>query len=402
MKKTIIASESDYSEEEKREIIENYLEGYNERLKKKPDYGKDIGKRIETALKRFNEKTGLGIDKTRLAKLLSLSQSKITSMINGNRPPKIDQLIDLAKLLHVSTDYLLGIEDYTSDLDNNKEETRITGLSQLSISNLIKYNNSKDDSFEMDSLFRNYNINFTIIIRNEPRNKAQKRLPNRIPNLIFNSDFSKYIPDMSIDVLNLSRVLNIKLKENNITTIALLIMFREDYLKKYAQLNDNEINTVKESARQFFDNVFDEKTYSLETGRAFKGLFMNEYSDDLFFLNSIIEDGTTFLSIEECVYTLYNLEVQMEINTRIINSTEEMIENIKEKNSGSFENYSESDQNDYLVFTESKNEFLKIRSLYTSRIEQTKMNLYSSISRAVDKYIKERIQKVKDNSGMRA
>ena len=402
MKKTIIASESDYSEEEKREIIENYLEGYNERLKKTPDYGKDIGKRIETALKRFNEKTGLGIDKTRLAKLLSLSQSKITSMINGNRPPKIDQLIDLAKLLHVSTDYLLGIEDYTSDLDNNKEETRITGLSQLSISNLIKYNNSKDDSFEMDSLFRNYNINFTIIIRNEPRNKAQKRLPNRIPNLIFNSDFSKYIPDMSIDVLNLSRVLNIKLKENNITTIALLIMFREDYLKKYAQLNDNEINTVKESSRQFFDNVFDEKTYSLETGRAFKGLFMNKYSDDLFFLNSIIEDGTPFLSIEECVYTLYNLEVQMEINTRIINSTEEMIENIKEKNSGSFENYSESDQNDYLVFTESKNEFLKIRSLYTSRIEQTKMNLYSSISRAVDKYIKERIQKVKDNSGMRA
>lgn len=312
-----------------------------------PIDGKEIGKQIAYAMNKYSEITGINIDKSKLAELLNLSASKINSMLNGNRPPRIDQLINLAKLLHVSTDYLLGLEDYSFDLKEYNKEQEITGLSQLSIFNLRKYKNSLDGPFELDSLFGRYIIKYTVIFRNEPKSGESERIPNRFPCSIFTLDYSKSIPDMAIEILNLPKNITYKLIEGNVTTIASLISLNEKFLKDYVKLSDEEINTVEESAQKYFNVMFGyiyTKTHPIQTCGTLREKSIENRSKDLFFLNSIIEDETTFLSIEHFANILYNLKVEMEINTMRINCFDKVIEDIERKKPGSFEDYSESDK----------------------------------------------------------
>ena len=96
---------------------------------------------------------------------------------------------------------MLGLSDtyktdfYGSALYEDEEKTHITGLSQKSIFNLEKFHNSKNGVFITDSLFRNYHINYFIISRNGKR--------KTIPKNIFNYDYSMYIPDAPITILEI-------------------------------------------------------------------------------------------------------------------------------------------------------------------------------------------------------
>ena len=66
-----------------------------------------LGNRIRQA----REQAGLTQDK--LADLIGVSRTAIARWENGDIEPKLKNLISLAKQLHVSTDFLLGIEEKT-------------------------------------------------------------------------------------------------------------------------------------------------------------------------------------------------------------------------------------------------------------------------------------------------
>ncbi|CYT93004.1 helix-turn-helix transcriptional regulator [Streptococcus suis] len=55
-----------------------------------------------------------------LAKYLSCSQSAYSRLENGKRQLSIEYLIKLSTLYHVSTDYLLGLTDYSYRLHHKK------------------------------------------------------------------------------------------------------------------------------------------------------------------------------------------------------------------------------------------------------------------------------------------
>ena len=68
----------------------------------------------------------LGLNQTQLAKRLGVSKSMISYYENKDRSPSPDVLIKLSNIFHVTTDYLLGLENEqvlkVSDLSENDVE----------------------------------------------------------------------------------------------------------------------------------------------------------------------------------------------------------------------------------------------------------------------------------------
>lgn len=61
---------------------------------------------------RINElRVALGWSQVQLAEKLSISKQTVSNWENENIQPSIEMLVRLAKIFHVSTDYLLGIEN---------------------------------------------------------------------------------------------------------------------------------------------------------------------------------------------------------------------------------------------------------------------------------------------------
>lgn len=61
---------------------------------------------------RINElRIALGWSQVQLAEKLSISKQTVSNWENENIQPSIEMLVRLAKLFHVSTDYLLGLDD---------------------------------------------------------------------------------------------------------------------------------------------------------------------------------------------------------------------------------------------------------------------------------------------------
>ena len=67
---------------------------------------KVFGERVKQELKIQNKKQ---VD---LAKHLSVQKSTISEWLNGKNEPPMKTIVDIARYLNVSTDYLLGIEDW--------------------------------------------------------------------------------------------------------------------------------------------------------------------------------------------------------------------------------------------------------------------------------------------------
>lgn len=86
-----------------------------------------IGKKLK------NLRTDNDMTQAVLAKKLNLTKSVISAYENDLRLPSYDVLIQIAKIFHVSTDYLLGL-DYPSGVD-------LSGLSEeekIAVKNLIQ------------------------------------------------------------------------------------------------------------------------------------------------------------------------------------------------------------------------------------------------------------------------
>ena len=60
---------------------------------------------------KINElRIAMGWSQVQLAEKLSISKQTVSNWENENIQPSIEMLVRLAKLFHVSTDYLLGLE----------------------------------------------------------------------------------------------------------------------------------------------------------------------------------------------------------------------------------------------------------------------------------------------------
>ncbi len=73
-----------------------------------------VGEKVNTILK-AREMT-----QRELAKMIDLDESSLSRVLSGDRMPNIDVLSNIATALHVTTDYLLDIED-NSNFDSQKE-----------------------------------------------------------------------------------------------------------------------------------------------------------------------------------------------------------------------------------------------------------------------------------------
>ena len=61
---------------------------------------------------RINElRIAMGWSQVQLAEKLSISKQTVSNWENENIQPSIEMLVRLARLLHVSTDYLLGLDN---------------------------------------------------------------------------------------------------------------------------------------------------------------------------------------------------------------------------------------------------------------------------------------------------
>ena len=66
-------------------------------------------------LKGLREK--LGITQSELAKKLALTRASVNAWEMGLSVPSTPFIVELSKIFHVSTDYLLGVDDLTLNID---------------------------------------------------------------------------------------------------------------------------------------------------------------------------------------------------------------------------------------------------------------------------------------------
>lgn len=106
---------------------------------------KTIGKRINNALAFRNVK------QKELAKVLEISDNTVSFFCSGSRVPNHEQIIQIAKYLNVSADYLLGLTD---SMTNNKDIQFIcdyTGLNS-SVINILHDEQTKEMTTHCNSV----------------------------------------------------------------------------------------------------------------------------------------------------------------------------------------------------------------------------------------------------------
>lgn len=95
-----------------------------------------IGKKVEIIL----EKSGM--TQRDLAKKINLDESILSRIIKGERAPKAEVLANIATALHVTTDYLLDVEN--NDEFDSKKEIRLIARNASKL--------TKDDKKELISI----------------------------------------------------------------------------------------------------------------------------------------------------------------------------------------------------------------------------------------------------------
>lgn len=82
-----------------------------------------------------------GILQKELAEHIGVTPNTVSYYLSGDRCPDIDKIIEIAKYLNVSTDYLLGITDVKSTDTELQSVCNYTGLSENAIQTIKTYYN---------------------------------------------------------------------------------------------------------------------------------------------------------------------------------------------------------------------------------------------------------------------
>ena len=82
--------------------------------------------------KRINElRTAFGWNQVQLAQKLNISKQTVSNWENDNIQPSVEMLVRIAKLFHVSTDYLLGLEPMQTICVDGLPVSFVAHLTQL-------------------------------------------------------------------------------------------------------------------------------------------------------------------------------------------------------------------------------------------------------------------------------
>lgn len=85
----------------------------------------NFGKRLRQLRK------SIPLNQKQLATRIGVAPSLISSYENGTRFPSCEVLLQFSHIFHVSVDYLLGQEEYTSVLVDDLDETQIIFVAQF-------------------------------------------------------------------------------------------------------------------------------------------------------------------------------------------------------------------------------------------------------------------------------
>lgn len=108
---------------------------------------KNIGKRLNEVLAQK------GIMQKELAEHIGVTANTVSYYLSGERCPDIEKLIEIAKYLNITTDYLLGISDVKSIDTELKAVCEYTGLSEEAINNIrCHYDRTKETENNIDVL----------------------------------------------------------------------------------------------------------------------------------------------------------------------------------------------------------------------------------------------------------
>lgn len=91
---------------------------------------KNVGKRLNEVLAQKN------IMQKELAKHIGVTDNTVSYYLSGERCPDIEKLIEIAKFLNVSTDYLLGASNVKTTDTELKSICEYTGLSEAAVNRL--------------------------------------------------------------------------------------------------------------------------------------------------------------------------------------------------------------------------------------------------------------------------
>lgn len=232
--------------------------------------------------KKFNNRNlREAIDNSRMtreqiADKVQCDTSSITKYYNGDRYPKTDVIIKLAKLFNVSTDYLLGVTDVATTDKDLKFVCDYTGLDEKSI-NFFHFNNSIKE-------MTNFN------------EEAIEFLQFLISKIHYTPSFSINIYDVRANTTVLVEAYekSIKKRKNGFAFLS------EDEIADFNNLSNNEkiqfllndkdsevelddldiaINGLKYRLRKFFDDCLDEFAVSASGYTVFE---LNELENEYY------------------------------------------------------------------------------------------------------------------------
>lgn len=126
---------------------------------------------------------------TALAHELKISRQAVSQYADGSTQPNLERLVEIAKYLNVSTDWLLGLTDESSTDVDAQRVSRITGLSANAVEKLSKIKNKHPQidvinflivNHKLIRMITNYFSDFTISKYNE---KPYKYIPLKAGSL---------------------------------------------------------------------------------------------------------------------------------------------------------------------------------------------------------------------------
>ena len=341
----------------------------------------EIGNRIRCAMSGYKLKTKQPMNQKILAEMMQLSKSKISGMIKGNRPPSIAQLVAVAEILNVSTDYLLGLDEYKIHIPFRFQDIqKLTGLSQLSINRLANLQKTLNPDYETDSIFHNYHINFD--------NMVTLKNNKRYPKAIFSYNYKHHCYDLFLDLLDIPDSIIKKLSSHKIKTIAEFLLYTEEGIKDAAQLSDKELNEVKREIKAQLDDKFGEKDVTPETGRV-RSSQKKEYTNELYFINALIESGKIFESMEERVAEYYKNKSRVNSLIEKVKKINTDIESIERKYFKDETRMSEKDRSKIIELTERKEKLMEVKKKSERNIEYLTYCLNKDLNEVINEYFEE-------------
>lgn len=213
-----------------------------------------IGKRIAIARERKN------LSQTALAEKLNVHRQIVSYWENGNRTPNTEQIVNLSKILDVSSDYLLGLTDACTNKKDLQFICDYTGLNEESIQYLNQFidpNRKNSDVFlhimdifindfikENSTLISAYFLNTYSFISSNSLNLYDKFELLNIISMIevqqfkLEKEFSKFI---NYDKINKA----LKNAENRLEQLDLKELKEIESLKN--EINDTKNSNVKDT-----------------------------------------------------------------------------------------------------------------------------------------------------------